>query len=643
MEDLLYKIEQIEDAYRRWKHFIYYDNSYLLYRQRLAEFECQELKQEEQLKIPESMVGKSLVELRLYLLWKRLNEQEIEWADLENKIEVFPTPKKINENGNAEDCIQSKNNIIHNAQPDKVQLKSVTWLIDCPVEIHLISVLWSLKNGILLQKKFDKSNYGNLLSDNIGQNQIDGKLSLFVPYHIKYQQWRDGAIKKAKMLVSDGSDILMIGLDIKDYYHSIEMTESDYTNVMDPSTLVDGRLGEILFKVAKSYFTDYFPGSYRRTNYYGLPIGLVSSSILANQYLSKFDQDVREQLQPTYYGRYVDDILIVLNCTKKCKNETDVLNEAKMYLDRILKAEGDVWILKNLENLSIQHEKIVLFYFDAKEPLTLLEKFIREIRDTSSEYRFLPTEEEAKESFEEAAFSIHYGGSKTKLRSIRDFTSNRFGVSSYLAKIIFSAIRVDKVHDKQTARQVCSFFRGGRAIEMFSLWEKAFTYMVVTQNKISFNKLSANIKKAIDQLEKYGKNVFEIGEVKEAMQKHLDAAQQMALALHPQLEVESDRILAFQFRKSNLVRHSYVNYPMVNFLCEKDRNENWSYLNFNWQDTGITDENIISSFRESAWKFSPRFVHFHELALIWIDRKLSLNAQSKLGPLPSEYLDSVCP
>ena len=44
----------------------------------------------------------------------------------------------------------------------------------------------------------------------------------------------------------------------------------------------------------------------------GLPIGLCSSLVLANWYLQGFDAAVLKNVRPAYYGRYVDDILLVV-------------------------------------------------------------------------------------------------------------------------------------------------------------------------------------------------------------------------------------------------------------------------------------------------------------------------------------------
>lgn len=44
---------------------------------------------------------------------------------------------------------------------------------------------------------------------------------------------------------------------------------------------------------------------------HGLPIGNLTSQVLANFYMSKFDHFVKHELKLRYYGRYVDDFIII--------------------------------------------------------------------------------------------------------------------------------------------------------------------------------------------------------------------------------------------------------------------------------------------------------------------------------------------
>ncbi len=44
---------------------------------------------------------------------------------------------------------------------------------------------------------------------------------------------------------------------------------------------------------------------------YGLPIGNLTSQVFANVYMSSFDHFIKHQLGIKYYGRYVDDFILV--------------------------------------------------------------------------------------------------------------------------------------------------------------------------------------------------------------------------------------------------------------------------------------------------------------------------------------------
>ncbi len=622
----IFTIEEIHDAYRRWKHFIYHDKSYLFYRKQCAEFECGEFGNE--------IEAPSLNE-KFQKLLDCLNQPEPDISEWLKRIRPYPIPKKIkrikeeiplSENEKRQpECVKKKDEIaiVHNTQPSEIIYEKVTWLIDAPVEIHIISVLWVLKIGKNLQEGYKNCNYGNELVENLDGNG----LSLFTPYHFNYQKWRDNAIKKAQSLVEEKEDVLIIGLDVKEYYHSIRLTKSAYLESADEKiTKKDKKLSEILFKVSAQYFEhSIFENTWRknRRKEYGLPIGLVSSAILANDYLKNFDLKVLEEIHPSFYGRYVDDILIVLKADIKCNNVAEIKKLADKYLNLVLDPHNDACErpLKEVKNLKIQHEKVVLYYFDADEPSTMLDKFMQEIKERSSEFRLLPTEEDERMDFHEAAFSIHYDDSIMKLRSVKDFTTDRFGVSSYLAKMIYGALTVSKLFKPEIARQIHSFFQGGRAIEFSILWEKAATYFVVTKNKNGLSKFETNIKSAIEKIQIDEGAPFDAQSLKDTLTLHWEVAKSMALALHPEL-LDSINGLTKILRKSNLIRHSYVAYPLVNYL-ELGEKENWSYLDFKWEELSHDSKPIESVFRKASWSFSPRFVHFHEIALIWVDRCLS--------------------
>lgn len=59
----------------------------------------------------------------------------------------------------------------------------------------------------------------------------------------------------------------------------------------------------------------------------GLPIGNLTSQILANFFLTKLDRFIKETLGFKYYGRYVDDFMIVSSDKEKLKSSVDKIIE----------------------------------------------------------------------------------------------------------------------------------------------------------------------------------------------------------------------------------------------------------------------------------------------------------------------------
>ncbi|MCH8317708.1 MAG: RNA-directed DNA polymerase, partial [Bacteroidetes bacterium] len=76
----------------------------------------------------------------------------------------------------------------------------------------------------------------------------------------------------------------------------------------------------------------------------GLPIGNLTSQIFANFYLDAFDHYIKHELQIRYYGRYVDDFVIMHNDKEYLKNLVPLIND----------------FLQNTLSLSLHPRKIYL-------------------------------------------------------------------------------------------------------------------------------------------------------------------------------------------------------------------------------------------------------------------------------------------
>lgn len=87
--------------------------------------------------------------------------------------------------------------------------------------------------------------------------------------------------------------------DIKKFFASIDHTSLQYIVV---KYIDDKNVCRLLNKVINSFYSTS-PGV-------GLPLGNLTSQLLVNIYMNKFDQYVKHKLKIKYYARYADDFVI---------------------------------------------------------------------------------------------------------------------------------------------------------------------------------------------------------------------------------------------------------------------------------------------------------------------------------------------
>lgn len=119
-------------------------------------------------------------------LFGRLAVAEFESEKFEDKIKEF-----VN-NINHEQSMTFISNV---RADEKYLLDEVNYFIDAPVEILLISLLWSVTVGVLLDEHNMEGCIGNRL--NIGEDKdfTENSQSAFKYYLPEYQRWRDQSIK----------------------------------------------------------------------------------------------------------------------------------------------------------------------------------------------------------------------------------------------------------------------------------------------------------------------------------------------------------------------------------------------------------------------------------------------------------------
>lgn len=635
------------EAYRKFKSNYYYDKSSLAIRLQIAEFE-------ENVRNAVGSDFREKFDAYTVDLLNALNGQE----DVETciasycaQIDCTLVPKNMERTDDKNDNIQ----FLSNVEPiDSITVKDVNVVIVAPIEIHILSTLWVMLIGIKLSKCIGDDNYAYLLEyKDADRKEIKPGLKLYKPYFYGYQQWRDNAHHTAKLLLQEHKNASIVSLDIQRYYYSVrvnlpllyERIKADYHLSPNVDERLCNRLNDIMQAIHKKYaevVSQYVPQSLCNIEgeEFPLPVGLLSSGLLANLYLADFDKKVREKLSPIYYGRYVDDMLFVMANTS-LKDTTD----ANKFIDDLFCKKGELlqsytekntdkeedtteesYFLIDHPNLKIQKEKLLVLHFDHHGSQATLDKFMRNIKRQRSEFRFLPNEDIVERNFEDAALTIQYQGSLNKLRSIQDLKEDKYEASTYLSQLILLSCHWDKGEKnkrlQQAQEQILSFFKGRLAIEFYALWEKVTTFFVLNGREKALTAFHNNVTKAIGKINHSDGDACV--KLKKDLTNYLHIAEAMPKAMDEQVVPATSEvaIVSLLLRQAHLFRRELMMYSFLD-LIKKFKDPSFDLLHTSLSE--LTEEELALD-DESAYVM-PTFVHFEALNLLNIYKNIEDGAE----------------
>jgi len=491
-------LKTVKGAYLRFKSFVYYDSSSLNIRKKVAAFE--------------------ISEAHLKIKLKKLSEEVFKgdiasdyWADLFDEIDYSLAVKKFEK---AEDI---DDDIIHSQFKNK-SFKSdrEVHFAEMPVELQVIATIFVEMFGCKIEKSLTTAPYGHKLD---GFEHFDGVsltpgLKLYEPYFYKYQDWRNNAVEAVKNLNERGKNSILVSMDLQDFYHSSRVDFDKLEDFLSKHFEFDGfDFGDFIFEPEKKFVFNVVKEIHRKYmeccghdlvgNKYLLPIGLITSGVIANWYLDPLDKKIQDEISPDYFGRYVDDILIVL----PLKNGSELPAKNKLinsiFCDRDLLLEGSDGYqvaVDGLTCLKVQAKKFQIIHFVSDELTSLLDKYINDAKKKSSEYRLLPDEEAISSDFDQCAFNLEYSGEGRGLTEIKGFSDSKYGVSGFLAKKITLALQGENVDETEANIKLLRLFKGPMAIELYRLWEKLFTYLLISKDMKSFHELHRQLIVTIEDL-----------------------------------------------------------------------------------------------------------------------------------------------
>ena len=515
----------LKKAYKKLKSNIYFDKTQLPLRDKIVEFEM--------------YYGD--VDEHIERLWSDFcNPQK--WKNLENSImesiyfKAYPK--------NLKDISED---VITNAVPEKHEIDKLQYFIDMDVNGHIFSVLWLLMVGWRLDKEGYEHSYGNRLRNTLINDNGSPTYSpyLFKPYFEQYESWRDTALLDAQKSLTKKQDVVILSLDFASYFYSLDLNDNAFDLILEylPVELQNDefykRINTFVLKVILKYASlfDEFDG--RRI----LPIGFLPSNVLANWCLSRFDQAITDGWNPVYYGRYVDDILIVDKIehnsdfyrkivkqeltkdeilqffTEKCSrwngfspdcgseeyallqktDSADAPESKKESKIKRYRVNSRYYITQDSgTKITLQNEKVSIFYFQSGETDALITCFREAINKNKSEFRFMPEDEMVfqKDDYSEI-YTLNNTETPNKLRGVKGVSIDKFNLSKYLGKYLRISGLVNDKLERKFEKSIDKIFNERIAVENYTTWEKAIEIMVINEQ---FDALKAFISKLVNAI-----------------------------------------------------------------------------------------------------------------------------------------------
>lgn len=353
-------------------------------------------------------------------LCRQLNEKPFPWENDSKWLGAFsyvPKPISPDEQSNANGvfyrCLDpfeewSRRFREGGEKREKVGLRLV---IDASVDFQVLSALWIMRVGAKYDAALDPAvSFGNRLRRQRREDVGFGtpttsepfnleSAAIFQPYFSAYREWREGGLDAMAHALGNEKRIFAVTMDIQKFYHRVDpafLLHEDFLSQIDVS-LTEGEraLTEMLLSAIATWYKE--TPDYSEWPRGALPVGLSASKVISNVLLVELDRRVIGSLKPIYYGRYVDDVFLVLSHDVQLSGGDGVMS-------RIASGLGEIAIYQSTNNgsqieikfdyargseLIFAGQKQKVFNLQGEYGLDLLTHVNEQIRKQSSEHRLL--------------------------------------------------------------------------------------------------------------------------------------------------------------------------------------------------------------------------------------------------------------
>lgn len=298
---------------------------------------------------------------------------------------------------------------------------------DFPVDTHILSALWINLIGHKFDARLDDSCYGARLrrihNDELFRDKTDrpfhiSAIGSFTPYFQPYQKWRSDGLKAIRGELEKDRDIIAVSLDLKSYYHFIDpMALASHELYKELGLRLDDE-EKAFTKELAAFLARWSMGASQFTKKViqendsisgGLVISLTASRIFSNALLHHWDRLMKEKVGVIHYGRYVDDMFLVLRDSGTIRNSQDFMLFLQERLgadviQQIDESKEPLWQIQQGKaiqgdtQIKLQSDKQKLFVLQGRAGLDLLDSIEKEIVELSSEHRLMPSPDQLDDS-----------------------------------------------------------------------------------------------------------------------------------------------------------------------------------------------------------------------------------------------------
>lgn len=601
-------IKMIQGAYKKLKSYLYYDKTLVFAKKRLAILENDR---------------ENFINVLEHIAQNLSTKNALFFDDLIAKIDFRVLPKKFKSSLIGSDIV--------NASADhSCNISKINFFIDMPIELYIIDFLWTILVGKIINDRSDILRYSGATAFkpslyNSSQDLVEGidfeSNRAFKPYYGLYTSWRNKAFKTIQD-IHPNTDSLLVCLDLKSFYYSVDFNFNQLNSLLNN----DSRLESFSFLtsvVEKIYFTytklitKYKKGVKVQKNNSIFPIGAISALVLRELYLYKFDNQIVKTLSPKYYNRYVDDILIVLESNGDDElSSDDLINKYFINTGLVTRSGATDLKFSNYGNIRIQKDKVNCFFFPKNQKTILLDIYAETIHMNSSEANLLPDTDVLNSSFTSTAYNVENLDISNKIRELGFLRNNNYNATRFvnsLLRLVKNTFVSNDVMSKYF-EQIEEFYQGSQSVEYANSWRSIFELYLLCNESTRARTLYVKIGQEIAKLN------FELLDSDELFEKRkstilkrliadtkekLDIVTSLTTALNYFFgKNKKVRDLAVIFRNSNMMNHSMVAYPLLNF-------------------SSISDVQLTEISISKLFKQSPKAFELDKFKLQWSPRYIS--------------------